>query len=81
MSKSVPITLIFAIAVQTIALVWYLSSLDATVMHNSEQLARQDTRLTRVENATQTQQVALARIDENIKAIREAIERMLRDHQ
>lgn len=77
MSKSVPITLIFAIAVQTVALVWYLSNLDATVSHNVEQLTRQDTRLTRVENATQTQQVALARIDENIKAIREAIERMV----
>ena len=81
MSKSVPISLIFAIAVQTVALVWYLSNLDATVMHNSEQLTRQDTRLTQVEDDTQAQQVALARIDENIKAIRSAVERMLRDHQ
>lgn len=79
MSKSVPISLIFAIAVQTIALVWYLSNLAATVTHNSEQLTRQDTRLTQVEDVTQVQQVALARIDENIKAIRSAVERMARN--
>ena len=81
MSKSVPISLIFAIAIQTIALVWYLSNLDATVAHNVERLTRHDTRLSQVETATQDQQVALARIDENIKAIRSAVERMLRDHQ
>jgi hypothetical protein len=54
LSKSVPITFIVAIGLQTAALVWYVSTL-------------------------QSQAVTLGRMDENIKAIREMMERSRRE--
>ena len=35
LSKSVPATFILAIVIQTVGLVWYMSSLDATVTTNA----------------------------------------------
>jgi hypothetical protein len=33
LSKSVPITFIVAVVMQTVALVWYVSTLDASIKH------------------------------------------------
>ena len=76
LSKSVPATFVLAIAVQTVGLVWYMSTLDATVEHNVREIARHETRLIAIENVVQTQAVTMARMDENIKAIRVAIEKI-----
>ena len=76
LSKSVPATFILAIAVQTVGLVWYMSSLDALVENNVREIARHETRLIALENVVQTQAVTMARMDENIKAIRVAVEKM-----
>ena len=76
LSKSVPATFVLAIAVQTVGLVWYMSSLDALVENNVREIARHETRLIAIENVVQTQAVTMARMDENIKAIRVAVERM-----
>ena len=76
LSKSVPATFVLAIAVQTVGLVWYMSTLDATVENNVREIARHETRLIAIENVVQTQAVTMARMDENIKAIRVAVERM-----
>tara|TARA_R110002096_G_scaffold5540_2_gene25909 strand:+ start:1166 stop:1399 length:234 start_codon:yes stop_codon:yes gene_type:complete len=69
LSKSVPATFVLAIAVQTVGLVWYMSSLDALVENNVREIARHETRLIALENVVQTQAVTMARMDENIKAI------------
>ena len=45
LSKSVPITLIFAVAVQTAGFIWYMSSLDKSVETNAREIARQEVRL------------------------------------
>jgi hypothetical protein len=76
LSKSVPVTLIVAIVLQTISLVWYVSSLDSSVKNNARDLVRQETRINTLEKTVQSQAVSLGRIDENIKAIRNLVERM-----
>lgn len=76
LSRSVPISFIFAIAMQTIALVWFVSSLNSSVEANSKELVRHETRISSLEAVVQTQAVTLARLDENIKAIRTAVEKM-----
>ena len=75
LSKSVPITLIFAVAVQTAGFIWYMSSLDKSVETNAREIARQEVRLMAVEASVQTLEVTMARIDENIKSIRVMMEK------
>jgi hypothetical protein len=74
LSKSIPLTLIFAIACQTVALIWFVASLRSDVDNNARELLRQDTRITSLEEIVQNQAVTMGRIDENIKAIRTTIE-------
>ena len=74
LSKSVPLTLIVAIVGQTIALVWYVSSLDSNVESNMKDIARHEIRLERLEETTKELSILNARIDENIKAIRQMME-------
>ena len=76
LSKSVPITFIVAIGLQTAALVWYVSTLDSAIKQNSKDILRNETRLDQIERIVQSQAVTLGRMDENIKAIRETLEKM-----
>lgn len=76
LSKSVPITFILAIVGQTIALVWYVSSLDNNIKNNQRELIRHETRIEALEKVVQSQAVTLGRMDENIKAIRHSVEKM-----
>jgi hypothetical protein len=76
LSKSVPVTLVLAIVAQTIALVWYISSLDSAVKANARDIIRNETRLESLETIVQSQAVTLGRMDENIKAIRDSVEKM-----
>jgi hypothetical protein len=76
LSKSVPVTLVLAIVAQTLALVWYISSLDSAVKANARDLIRNETRIESLEGIVQTQAVTLGRMDENIKAIRDSVEKM-----
>jgi len=79
LSKSVPVTLVIAIIMQTVALVWYVSTLDSAIKQNSKDILRNETRLQTVEKVVQGQAVTLGRMDENIKAIREMMERSRQD--
>tara|TARA_R110000796_G_scaffold18654_5_gene56403 strand:- start:898 stop:1170 length:273 start_codon:yes stop_codon:yes gene_type:complete len=76
LSKSVPATFVLAIIIQTLGLVWYMSSLDANVTTNAREIARHEIRINEVEKTAQLQAIMLGRIDENIKAIRDAVEQM-----
>lgn len=75
LSKSVPLTLVFAIAVQTAGFIWYMSSLDKSVETNAREIARQEVRLMAVESSVQALEITMARIDENIKSIRLMMEK------
>ena len=74
LSKSVPLTFIMAIVGQTIALVWFVASLDSDIESNTRELVRHETRLIALEASVQSQAVAMGRIDENIKAIKNMME-------
>ena len=75
LSKSVPITFILAIMAHTIALIWFVATLRNDVDMNQAQILRHEVRIETVEGIVQNQAIMLARIDENLKAIRDAIER------
>ena len=82
LSKSVPISFILAIMAQTVAIIWFVATLRNDVDTNQSQLLRHEVRIEAVEEIVQSQAVLLARIDENLKAIRDAIERSERSpHQ
>jgi len=70
LSKSIPLTFVLAILGQTIALVWFVADLNNDIEINTREIVRHETRLMALENIVQTQAVTMARIDENIKAIR-----------
>ena len=79
LSKTVPVTLVVAIICQTIALVWYVSSLDNSVKNNTREILRHEVRIETLDKIVQTQALTLARIDENIKSIRIMMEVSRRD--
>ena len=81
LSKSVPISFIIGILMQTVALVWYVSTLDSAIRTNTRDLTKHETRIETLEKTVQTQAIAVARIDENIKAIRDLVEKMAENRQ
>jgi len=81
LSKSVPLTLIFAIACQTVALIWFVAQLSNDVETTKDDIIRLETRTDGLEKIVQDQAITMARMDENIKAIRDAVERMANARQ
>ena len=79
LSKSVPITFIFAIIMQTIALIWFVATLRNDVDSNQKELVRLETRTGGLEQIVQSQAITLGRIDENIKSIRMILDSMARE--
>ncbi len=79
LSKSVPITFIFAIIMQTIALIWFVATLRNDVDSNQKELLRLETRTGSLEQVVQSQAITLGRIDENIKSIRMILDSMARE--
>ena len=78
LSKSVPLSIIFAVVVQTVTLVWFIAGLNANIENNSRDLVRHETRIEALETSVQNQAIAVARMDENIQAIRSMLEQMAR---
>ena len=76
LSKSVPVSLIVALVLQAAAIVWTVSQMQSSIAANANSIVRIETRTEKLELAVQGQAVALARIDENIKAIRMSVERI-----
>jgi len=76
LSRSVPITLIFGLIAQAAAIVWTVSMMMSDIERNGEEIMRLQSRMSTVEDAAQRQAISMARIDENIKAIRQSVEKM-----
>tara|TARA_B110000908_G_scaffold60654_1_gene73633 strand:+ start:187 stop:450 length:264 start_codon:yes stop_codon:yes gene_type:complete len=74
LNKSIPMSFIIAILGQTVALVWFVASLNSEIESNTKDLVRHETRLIALEASVQAQAVAMGRIDENIKAIKNMME-------
>lgn len=75
LNKSIPLTFILAILAQTVALVWFVSSLNSSIDSNTRDLMRHEARINTLEMVVQQQAVTMGRIDENIKSIRLMMER------
>tara|TARA_R110000822_G_scaffold229101_1_gene361346 strand:+ start:121 stop:387 length:267 start_codon:yes stop_codon:yes gene_type:complete len=75
-SKSVPATLLLGLMTQAAAIVWTVSMMMADIQQNTEKLIGFTDRVNKVEEMVQSQAVSMARIDENIKAIRKSVEQM-----
>tara|TARA_R110000796_G_scaffold24907_1_gene70675 strand:- start:263 stop:523 length:261 start_codon:yes stop_codon:yes gene_type:complete len=73
-SKDVPLTVIVAGVMYTVTLIWFFADLQNGVTSNKERLIRDEARIEILESIVQSQAVSMARIDENIKAIREMAE-------
>jgi cell division protein FtsB len=78
LSKSVPLSIIFAVVVQTVTLVWFIAGLNASIDNNARDIVRHETRLESLETSVQNQAISVARMDENIQAIRQMLEQMAR---
>jgi cell division protein FtsB len=78
LSKSVPLSIIFAVVVQTVTLVWFIAGLNASIDNNARDIVRHETRLESLETSVQNQAISVARMDENIQAIRSMLEQMAR---
>lgn len=76
LSKSVPISFILAIAAQTVALSFFIATLRSDVTSNQQKILRSEVQIESLERVVQSQAILLARIDENLKAIREAVEEL-----
>ena len=76
LSKSVPVSLIVALVLQAAAIVWTVSQMQSSIEANASSIVKIEIRTEKLELAVQGQAVALARIDENIKAIRMSVERI-----
>ena len=76
LSKSVPITLIIGLITQGAAIVWVVSMMYGDIERNTNRLSDLDNRLDKLEDMVFTQAIAMARIDENIKAIRDDVHKM-----
>jgi hypothetical protein len=79
LSKSVPITFILAILLQTLALIWFVATLRTDVDTNQKEILRLETRTSSLEQIVQSQAITLGRIDENIKSIRMILDSMARE--
>ena len=76
LSKTVPIGLILGLMTQGAAIVWTVSMMMSDIENNREDLMELQLRVQATERSTQQQAISMARIDENIKAIRTSVEKM-----
>ena len=76
LSKSVPITFLFGLVIQAVAIVYTISMLIANFEENRSDLERLAVRVSTIEDNIHSTAIAMARLDENIKAIRKAVELM-----
>ena len=81
LDKRVPIALIFTIALQTAAAIWWAANINSRLDFNEVSDASQDSRLQSLEQIVQSQQVAAAGVAAQIGAIRETLDQMRQDQR
>ena len=73
-NKNVPLSVLVGVGAYTITAIWFFADLENSVVSNKERIIRDEARIEILETLVQTQAVSMARIDENIKAIRSMAE-------
>jgi hypothetical protein len=74
-NNNLSIGLIFGLVTQGAAIVWTVSMMMSDIEDNREDIVKTQLNIQRLNLAVQTQAISNARIDENIKAIRDIMER------
>jgi septal ring factor EnvC (AmiA/AmiB activator) len=77
LSKNIPAMFLFALGLQFVYFVSFITELEAGISNNEREIERQSVKLNVIEKNVQGQQVSLARIDENIRHIRETVDKVL----
>jgi len=75
-NNNLSIGLILGLITQGAAIVWTVSMMMSDIESNRKDITETQIRVSRLEASVQNQAVSMARIDENIKAIRSAVEKM-----
>jgi len=75
-NNNLSIGLILGLITQGAAIVWTVSMMMSDIESNRKAITETQMRVGRLETSVQNQAVSMARIDENIKAIRSAVEKM-----
>ena len=78
LNKSFPLALIFGLLGQAGGIVWTVSMMMSDIERNRMDLDTMYVRVGKIEDMVYSQAVSVARIDENIKAIRSSVESMAR---
>lgn len=68
---------LLALGLQFVYFVSFITELEAGISNNEREIERQSVKLNVIEKNVQGQQVSLARIDENIRHIRETVDKVL----
>ena len=74
--RTIPLTVVAGLAIQAGAIVWSMSAMSSNIQVNANEISRLQVRTTAIETSVNTLNISLARIDENIKAIRNNVEKM-----
>jgi len=74
--RTIPFTVVAGLAIQAGAIVWSMSAMSSNIQVNANEISRLQVRTTAIETSVNTLNISLARIDENIKAIRNNVEKM-----
>lgn len=74
LNKSVPISLIATLLLQTMAFAWFLSDMSSQVERNTTDINSNKVLVERQGTVIQRQDVTLGRIEENVKEIRRLLE-------
>ena len=77
LNKSVPLTLLVMVSLTFITATRNITAVELKTSENERDVAKNDARISALEKSVQGQQVSLARIDENIRHIRETVDRVL----
>lgn len=75
LSKTIPISFLVGIVAQTFILGWLIADAQNTIDTNTKNIMRNDTDIQALENRVNDHAIMLGRIDENLKHIREFIEK------
>ena len=74
--EKIPLSTIVIVLIQIVAMVAFATNLQADIEKNEVEVVRHDARLTAIETTMNSQEVTLARMDENLKHIKNSLDKM-----
>jgi hypothetical protein len=78
LSKAIPISFIMALILQFIALVVYMSNMNNDIIVNAKEIARHEIEIYELQKSATEQAIMMARMDENLQAIRDMVETIVK---